>query len=172
MWAVRSRCMKEGKYHQKISDISPIYHRYISDISPIYRRSITDILPPETIFSKNLWYIYIADILAIFMKISPLRFFSTKYRVDASWYTIYRRYIADISQHFPWVKPKSSYQPRVMDKPAWKKCFYLDYGEVSTLWLKLLFHESPLPFEHLLKNQIPHIPQEKSWSGSTGSRHA
>lgn len=31
------------------------------------------------------------------------------------------------------VKPMSSYQPRVMDKPAWKKCFYLDYGDVSTL---------------------------------------
>ena len=34
IWAVRSRCMKEGKYHQKISDISPIYHRYITDFLP------------------------------------------------------------------------------------------------------------------------------------------
>ena len=36
IWAVRSRCMKEGKYHQKINDISPIYFRYIADISPIF----------------------------------------------------------------------------------------------------------------------------------------
>ena len=42
IWAFRSRCMKEEKYHQKISDISPI--------SPIYLRYITDILPPEAIF--------------------------------------------------------------------------------------------------------------------------
>ena len=42
IWAVRSRCMKEGKYHQKISDISSIL--------PIYLRYITDILPPEAIF--------------------------------------------------------------------------------------------------------------------------
>ena len=51
IWVVRSRCMKEGKYHQKISDISPIYHRYITDISPIFchqRRffqKISDISP-------------------------------------------------------------------------------------------------------------------------------
>ena len=52
IWAVKLRCMKEGKYSKKISDLSPINHRYI------------------------------ADILAIFAEISPLRFFSTKYRVD------------------------------------------------------------------------------------------
>ena len=40
IWAVRSHCMKEGRYHKKISDISPIFcHRRrffekISDISP------------------------------------------------------------------------------------------------------------------------------------------
>ena len=83
IWAVRSRCIKEGKYHQKISDISPIYHRYIIDI-----------LPPEAIFLKYLRYIspnrYIADILVIFTEISLLRFFFTKYRVDPSRYTIYR----------------------------------------------------------------------------------
>ena len=94
IWTVRSCCMKEGKYHKKISDISPIYLRYIADI-----------LSPKAIFSKYLRYIsqnrYIADILAIFTEISPLRFFFTKYRVDPSRYTIYRRYIADISRHFP-----------------------------------------------------------------------
>ena len=94
IWTVRSCCMKEGKYHKKISDISPIYLRYIADI-----------LSPKAISSKYLRYIsqnrYIADILAIFTEISPLRFFFTKYRVDPSRYTIYRRYIADISRHFP-----------------------------------------------------------------------
>ena len=65
IWAVRSHCMKEGKYHQKISDISPI--------SPIYLRYITDILPPQAIFSKNLRYIspsrYIVNISPIFWRI-------------------------------------------------------------------------------------------------------
>ena len=75
------------------------------EISPKNQRYIIDILPPEAIFSKYLRYIssnrYIADILAIFTEISPLRFFFTKYRVDPSRYTTYRRYIADISRHFP-----------------------------------------------------------------------
>ena len=71
IWAFRSCCMKEGKYRQKIGDLSPIYWRYITDI------------------------------LAIFAKISPLRFFSTKYHVNPSRYTIYRQYIADISRYFP-----------------------------------------------------------------------
>ena len=55
IWAVRSRCMKEGKYHKKISDISPIFchqrrfFQNISDISPrtyispIYHRYFGDI---------------------------------------------------------------------------------------------------------------------------------
>ena len=55
IWAVRLRCMKEGKYHQKISDISPIYHRYFATrgdffkkspiylSEPIYRRYFGDI---------------------------------------------------------------------------------------------------------------------------------
>ena len=94
IWTIISHCIKEGKYHQKINDLSPIYHRYIADI-----------FPPEALFSKNLRYIspnrYIIDILVIFTKIYPFRFFPTKYRVDPSRYTIYRRYIADISQHFP-----------------------------------------------------------------------
>ena len=86
IWAVRSRYMKEGKYRQKISDISTIYNRYFAT---------------EAIFSKNLQYIslnrYIADILAIFTYISPLLFFFTKYRVDSSRYTIYRLYISIFS---------------------------------------------------------------------------
>ena len=55
IWAFRSRCMKEGKYHQKIGDLSPIYWRYLrkylpSDFSP---RNIV-YTPPDTR--------YIADI--------------------------------------------------------------------------------------------------------------
>ena len=105
IWAIRSCCMKEGKYHQKISDISPIYHRYISNISPIYHRFFairgdffkkSPIYLPEPIYRR-----YIADILVIFTEISLLRFFSMKYRVDSSRYTLYRRYIADISRYFP-----------------------------------------------------------------------
>ena len=84
----------------------------ITKKSMIYRRYITDILSPEAIFSKYLRYIspnrYIADILAIFTEISPdisaifteispLRFFFTKYCVDLSRYTIYRRYILTFS---------------------------------------------------------------------------
>ena len=90
IWAIRSRCMKKGKYCQKISDLSPVYRQYFATKGD---------------FFKKLRYIsssrYIADILAIFAEISPLRFFSTKYRVDPSRYTIYRRYITDISRHFP-----------------------------------------------------------------------
>ena len=53
IWAVRSHCMKEGKYHQKISDISPIFchqRRFFEKIasggkiSVIYRRYIADVL--------------------------------------------------------------------------------------------------------------------------------
>ena len=94
IWTVRSCCMKEGKYHKKISDILPIYHRYFVTRGDFFK--ISPIYLPEPIYRR-----YIADILAIFTEISPLQFFFTKYRVDPSRYTIYRRYIADISRHFP-----------------------------------------------------------------------
>ena len=100
IWAVRSRCIKEGKYHQKINDISPIYHRFFATRGDFLKKS--PIYLPEPIYRR-----YIADILAIFTEISPLRFFSMKYRVDSSRYTIYRRYIADISRYFPpWVQER------------------------------------------------------------------
>ena len=35
----KSHCMKEGKYHQKISDISPIYHRYFATIGDFFKKS-------------------------------------------------------------------------------------------------------------------------------------
>ena len=87
IWAVRSRCMKEGKYHKKIGDLSPIHHRYIINI-----------LSPEAIFSKNLRYIspnrYIADILVIFTEniSSPIFLHEISCRPLS---------IHDISRHFP-----------------------------------------------------------------------
>ena len=90
IWAVRSRCMKEGKYRKKIDDLSPINHRYI-----------VNLLPSKTIFSQNRRFIspsrYIADILAIFAEISSFWFFFTKYHIDPSRYTIYRWYIPTFS---------------------------------------------------------------------------
>ena len=94
IWVVRSRCMKEGKYHQKISDISPIYHWYIADISPIFchqRRFF------QKISDRSLW----TDILPIFWwylrKYLPPDF-SSRNIVSTppdTWY------IADISWHLP-----------------------------------------------------------------------
>ena len=69
IWAIRSRCMKEGKYHQKISNILPIYHRYFSTKGDFFKKS--PIYLPEPIYHQ-----YIADILAIFMEISALDFSS------------------------------------------------------------------------------------------------
>ena len=87
------------KNQRYISNISLIYHRYITDISPIYHWYITDISP---IFChQRRFFEKISDISPIFTEISPLRFFSMKYRVDPSRYTIYQRYIADISRYFP-----------------------------------------------------------------------
>ena len=80
-----------------------------SDISPKNRRYITE---KSTINWHHRWFsIKIADLstiyhhfFGIFCKISLLRFFFTKCRVAHSRYTIYRRYIIDISRHFPpWV---------------------------------------------------------------------
>ena len=49
-------------------------------------------------------HIYIAryrQFIRIYPEISPDRYFSMKCRVDTLWYTIFRRYIAEISRHFP-----------------------------------------------------------------------
>ena len=54
----KSHCMKEGKYHQKISDISPIYHQYIADISPIF-------------YHQRRFFQYISDI-SLRTDISPI----------------------------------------------------------------------------------------------------
>ena len=39
IWAVRSRCMKEGKYHQKIGDLSPINRRYFATRGNFFTKS-------------------------------------------------------------------------------------------------------------------------------------
>ena len=82
IWAVRSRCMKEGKYHQKISDISSIFchqRRFFqnisdislrTDISPIFWRYLRKYLPSD-FSSRNIVSTppdtrYIADISPIY----------------------------------------------------------------------------------------------------------
>ena len=80
IWAVKSCCMKEGKYFQKIGNLFPIFcknrryispSRYIVIISPIFWRFLRKYLPSD---------------------FSPLNIVSTP--PDT-------RYIADISRHFP-----------------------------------------------------------------------
>ena len=94
IWAVRSCCMKEGKYHKKISDISPIFchqRRFFQNISDISPR--TDISP--------IFWRYLRKYLPIYRrylrKYLPSDF-SSRNIVSTSPDT---RYIADISWHFP-----------------------------------------------------------------------
>ena len=56
IWAVRSRYMKEGKYHQKISDISPIYHRFFATRGDFLKKS--SIYLPEPIYRRYFDDIY------------------------------------------------------------------------------------------------------------------
>ena len=88
IWAVRSRCIKEGKYHQKISDISPIFchqRRFFekisdisprTDISPIYRRYFDDIYGniSSPIFLHEILcrLLPIHDISAIYRRYIPI----------------------------------------------------------------------------------------------------
>ena len=78
------------KNQRYISDISPTYHRYFATRGDFFKKS--PIYLPEPIYRR-----YFGD---IYGNISS-RFFSMKYRVDPSRYTIYRRYITDISRYFP-----------------------------------------------------------------------
>ena len=148
IWTVRSHCMKEGTYHQKISDISPIYHRFFAT---------------SCHFLKNLRYIslhrYIGDILAIFMEISPLRFFSMKYRVDPSQYTIYRRYIPIFSSMITanlepnvqkWGRPRLS--PLLLD---WSCCLVFNpYTKASNLPISKRCVSVDLYPDHCLQTRI------------------
>ena len=52
----KSHCMKEGKYHQKISDISPIYHRYFATIGDFFKKS--PIYLSEPIYRRYFGDIY------------------------------------------------------------------------------------------------------------------
>ena len=84
IWAIRSRCMKEGKYHKKISDISPIYHRYFVTRGDFFK--ISPIYLPEPIYRRYLHF----D-------------FSSRNIVSTPPDT---RYIGDISRYFPpWFNP-------------------------------------------------------------------
>ena len=82
-------------------EISPKNQRYIADISPIFchqRRffqNISDISPRTNI--SPIYRRYFGDIYGNICS----RFFSTKYRVDPSRYTIYRRYISIFSSLVP-----------------------------------------------------------------------
>ena len=64
MWAVRSRCMKEGKYHQKIDDLSPIYRRYFGDI-------YGNISPPIFLHEISCRPLPIHDISMIYRRYIP-----------------------------------------------------------------------------------------------------
>ena len=101
IWAVRSCCMKEWKYHKKINDISPIYLRYIADISPIFchqRRffqNISDISPKTDI--SPIYRRYFGD---IYGNISPpifLHEISCRPLPIHDISAIYRRYISTFS---------------------------------------------------------------------------
>ena len=40
IWAVRSRCMKEGEYRRFFGDLSPIYRRFIATRSDFFTKSL------------------------------------------------------------------------------------------------------------------------------------
>ena len=81
IWAVRSCCMKDGKYCQKIRDLSSIYRWYFTTRGDFFKK-ISDISP---IFWRYLWK-YLSS------NFSPRNIVLTPPNT---------RYIADISQHFP-----------------------------------------------------------------------
>ena len=56
IWTVRSHCMKEGTYHQKISDISPIYHRFFATRGDFLKKS--PIYLTEPIYRRYFGNIY------------------------------------------------------------------------------------------------------------------
>ena len=98
MWAVRSCCMKEGKYHQKIDDfifdISPIYRRYFAIKDNFFKKS--PIYLPELIYRR-----YFGDIYA---NISPPIFIheiSCRPLPIHNISAIYHRYIPTFSSLIP-----------------------------------------------------------------------
>ena len=87
IWAVRSCCMKEGKYCQKISDISPIYHRYFSTRGDFFKKIF--VISPRVDISPIFWRYLLKYLPSNF---SPRNIVSTPFDT---------RYIVDISRHFP-----------------------------------------------------------------------
>ena len=83
IWAVRSHCMKEGKYRQKISDLFPIYHRYFATIGDFFKKLSIYLL--ESIYRR-----YFGDFCG---NISPSIFFHEILCRPLP--------IHDISRHFP-----------------------------------------------------------------------
>ena len=82
IWAVISRCMKEGKYRQKIDDLSPIYRRYLANRgdffkkSSIYRRYFGNIcgniFPPIFLHEISCRPLPIHDISTIYHRYIPI----------------------------------------------------------------------------------------------------
>ena len=74
----------------------------------IYRRKIGDLSPNHLYITRNRRF------LARNPEISSDRYFSMKYRVETHRYTIFRRYIAEISRYFlPWSLPRSGLRQNV-----------------------------------------------------------
>ena len=86
IWAVKSCCMKEGKYHQKISDISPIYHRFFATRGDFLKKS--RIYLPEPIYRRYYGDVYGNISSPIFLHEISCRLLPIH---DIS--AIYRRYI-------------------------------------------------------------------------------
>ena len=93
IWAVRSDCMKEGRYHQKISDISPIYHRFFTTRGDFLKKS--PIYLPEPIYRRYFGDIYGNISCPIFLHEISCRPLPIQ---DIS--AIYRRYIPIFSSMF------------------------------------------------------------------------
>ena len=82
IWAVISRCMKEGKYRQKIDDLSPIYRLYLATRgeffkkSSIYRRYFGNIcgniFPPIFLHEISCRPLPIHDISTIYHRYIPI----------------------------------------------------------------------------------------------------
>ena len=93
IWTIRSHCIKEGKYHQKINDLSPIYRRYFSTRGDFFKKS--PIYLPEPIYHRYFGDIYENISLPIFsheISCRPLPI----YDISA----IYRWYISTFSSLF------------------------------------------------------------------------
>ena len=90
IWAVRSRCMKEGIYLQKINDLSPKYRRFIAARSD-FSHKIVDLSLPTDI-SAIFWRYFHKYLPLIFLHEISCRPLLIHYIL-----VIYRRYIPTFS---------------------------------------------------------------------------